>query len=199
MIYNDFFHILFENPLKTWWKARKYFAFPDVKCKFNFVYHLSKMNGDKPDWFTLKTFKLFGNHYFICKYAYNENGVLPRILGINIHDAVITDKNGAPRLERNPVINLSLFGLFEFHVEFYKKYTTMECVEKDVSMEYWEYMDEYLHYTHSLKSEAWWHYSSPIYWRYDFEEEKYVPYEMVVPTPFFSLNKKGKKKFAELK
>ena len=40
MLYNKdswigkYFRLVFENPLKTWWKARKYFKFPKVKFRF---------------------------------------------------------------------------------------------------------------------------------------------------------------------
>lgn len=167
-----YFHFyISNNPLRTWWKARKYFKFPKLSIK------------------------IFKSKY-TAPYVWLEN--VGKILDICIHDVWWKDKYDTPRHERNPIIWIILFRKYHFRVIFHMNYLTEDCSYKDCSMEYWEYMLNYLHYSHSLKVDRFWRTDSKIF-KYEvyIDEENYKlePYTLIIMPQLFSLNKKGRKLF----
>lgn len=124
-----------ENPLKTWWKARKYFKFPNIKIyvttnKYRFPYASSKYRGT--------------------------------ILDINVHDVYWKDKYGSPRHERNPLIYVCLFSRLSLWIVFHKTFINEFGEKVDESTHYWEYMIDYLYYSKSLDLSSYWTTDSKI-------------------------------------
>ena len=174
----DLVHININNPFKTWWKARKYFKKPSIKC-----------------------------HFGLLKYSfpYANRDYIGKIIDISIHDVMWKDKYNSPRHERNPYLWICLFRLIRFEIGTYIPELTETGKYEDGSMYYWEYMLDYLYYSKSLKINQCWEYTSKVYHytkyysnREDGEEDQIVPYKMVIQTPLFSLNKRGLKEFNKL-
>lgn len=174
----ELFNFRIEFPLKEWWKARKYFRFPKVKVKCSYNPY------DSP--------------YGLLSYGGN-------ILDLSIIGLGWKDKWDTPRHEHNPYIWLMLFKKYHFYVEFYMSGFNEDCSVRDYSMEYWEYMLNYLYYSHNLSIEDFWTYQSKIFKRVtehgksedgseDVKEGYYIP---IMPQ-LFSLNKRGKKEFNKL-
>ncbi len=168
--YSNLFVISIENPFKTWWKARKYFKFPNIRIRFS----------------TSKTFHPYASSY--------RRG---KILDILIHDLYWKDKFNSPRHERNPLIYICLFNRFSLWIIFYKKWIDEFGDEQNYSMEYWEYLLDYLYYTKSLKVDSYWQLDSFENAK-DSSKDKRVPMKLYIPTHLFSLNKKGLKEFKKL-
>ena len=185
-IYKDWFyleilglvHININNPFKTWWKARKYFKRPSIKC-----------------------------HFGLLKYSfpYANRDYIGKIIDISIHDVGWKDKYDSPRRARNPYVRICLFRLFRFEISTRINALTETGKVEDRSMFYWEYLLDYLYYSKSLKISRCWEHSSKVYHytkyysnREDGEEDQVVPYKMVRQTPLFSLNKRGLKEFNKL-
>ena len=185
-IYKDWFyleilelvHININNPFKTWWKARKYFKKPSIKC-----------------------------HFGLLKYSfpYANRDYIGKIIDISIQDVMWKDKYNSPRHERNPYVWICLFRLFRFEIGTRINALTETGKVEDRSTFYWEYLLDYLYYSKSLKINQCWEYSSKVYHytkyysnREDGEEDQIVPYKMVIQTPLFSLNKNGLKEFNKL-
>lgn len=175
--YSNLFAISIENPFKTWWKARKYFKFPNIRIRFS----------------TSKTFCPYASSYWRGK-----------ILDILIHDLYWKDKYDSPRHERNPLIYICLFSRFSLWIIFYKKWIDEFGDEQNYSMEYWEYLLDYLYYTKSLKLDSYWQLDSHIATikvfgnAEDGSKDKRVPMKLYIPAHLFSLNKKGLKEFKKL-
>ena len=174
----DLVHININNPFKTWWKARKYFKKPSIKC-----------------------------HFGLLKYSfpYANRDYIGKIIDISIQDVMWKDKYNSPRHERNPYVWICLFRLFRFEIGTRINALTETGKVEDRSTFYWEYLLDYLYYSKSLKINQCWEYSSKVYHytkyysnREDGEEDQIVPYKMVIQTPLFSLNKNGLKEFNKL-
>ena len=174
----DLVHININNPFKTWWKARKYFKKPSIKC-----------------------------HFGLLKYSfpYANRDYIGKIIDISIQDVMWKDKYNSPRHERNPYVWICLFRLFRFEIDTRINALTETGKVEDRSTFYWEYLLDYLYYSKSLKINQCWEYSSKVYTRIkyysnreDGEEDQIVPYKMVIQTPLFSLNKNGLKEFNKL-
>lgn len=155
-----------SNPLRSWWKARKYFRRPQIKVHF------------------------FSDYSLNCPFARYD--YTAKIFHFMSADVMWKDKWNSPRHERNPLIWCCLFKKFGFSIAFHITYEDELCKERDGSMEYWEYMLDYLHYSKTLKDPGTWLCESKLH-KLDGR-----PYRYVIPTANFSLNKEGKKKFAEL-
>lgn len=167
--YKNLIAVSIENPLKTWWKARKFFKFPFPKitiltCPYHFPYASKHWQG--------------------------------KLLDIDIHDVVWKDKYDSPRHERNPLIYICLFGRFSLWVVFSKKGINEFGEKEDKSIYYWEYLLDYLYYSKSLKLDSFWSYKSKIFSNYEDGTKKSA--NIYVPTHLFSLNKKGLKEFKKL-
>ena len=174
----DLVHININNPFKTWWKARKYFKRPSIKC-----------------------------HFGLLKYSfpYANRDYIGKIIDISIQDVMWKDKYNSPRHERNPYVWICLFRLFRFEIGTRINALTETGKVEDRSTFYWEYLLDYLYYSKSLKINQCWEYTSKVYTRIkyysnreDGEEDQIVPYKMVIQTPLFSLNKRGLKEFNKL-
>ena len=174
----DLVHININNPFKTWWKARKYFKKPSIKC-----------------------------HFGLLKYSfpYANRDYIGKIIDISIQDVMWKDKYNSPRHERNPYVWICLFRLFRFEISTRINALTETGKVEDRSTFYWEYLLDYLYYSKSLKINQCWEYTSKVYTRIkyysnreDGEEDQIVPYKMVIQTPLFSLNKNGLKEFNKL-
>ena len=174
----DLVHININNPFKTWWKARKYFKKPSIKC-----------------------------HFGLLKYSfpYANRDYIGKIIDISIQDVMWKDKYNSPRHERNPYVWICLFRLFRFEIGTRINALTETGKVEDRSTFYWEYLLDYLYYSKSLKINQCWEYTSKVYTRIkyysnreDGEEDQVVPYKMVIQTPLFSLNKRGLKEFNKL-
>ena len=174
----DLVHININNPFKSWWKARKYFKKPSIKC-----------------------------HFGLLKYSfpYANRDYIGKIIDISIQDVMWKDKYNSPRHERNPYVWICLFRLFRFEISTRINALIETGKVEDRSTFYWEYLLDYLYYSKSLKINQCWEYSSKVYHytkyysnREDGEEDQIVPYKMVIQTPLFSLNKRGLKEFNKL-
>lgn len=162
-----------ENPFKTWWKARKYFKFPNISMRFSnnkwsFPYASKKWQG--------------------------------RILDIDIHDVYWKDKWDSPRHERNPLIYICLFGKFNIWIVFHKNWINEFGEKCDESTHYWEYMLDYLYYSKSLKLTSLWTTDSKIAQITEFgnAEDVRKPMKIYIPEHLISLNKRGLKEFKKL-
>ena len=175
--YKNLVAFYIENPLKTWWRARKYFQFPDINIftttdKYCFPYASKYWQG--------------------------------KILDINIHDVYWKDKWNSPRHERDPLIYICLFNRLALWIVFTKKFINEFGEKEDYSMHYWEYILDYLYYSKSFKLSSVWTTDSKIakIRKYgnaeDGSEDKVSPMQLYIPTQLISLNKKGLKKFREL-
>lgn len=167
-----FINIYLRNPLKTWWKARKYFKIP------------------RPS-FSLCNIFCTNLYYYRCE---------GKVLDIQSHDVQWKDKYNSPRHEQNPVICICFFNRWVFKIEFciYGQNEFGEKVARD--LEYWEYLLNYIYYDKPLSCVDTWTYSSQIFKKItcygeaeDGSEDIYTPYKMIIPIPCFSLNKKGSK------
>ena len=140
MLYNKcswigkYFGLVFENPLKTWWKARKYFKFPKVRFSFGGLWLYPTLND-------------------LCA----------KILDIWITDVSWKDKYNSPRHIRNPYICITLFRKYCFLIEFGMTYITVDGKEHDCEMEYWEYMLDYVYYSKKLSKPDLWQTQSIIF------------------------------------
>lgn len=203
-IYNDnsWFHLtLWSFPLRSWWKAKKYFKFPKLQIQPFFALRISAMTetmykiGIKPN------IKLFGKEYLIshsCSAPYANNKLIGKIIDISCSDVMWKDKYNTPRHERDPYFYISFFRLFGVWITFGKKYIDPDCNLKNASMEYWEYMLDYLHYSKSLIITDFWEYNSNVYKNRNYENGETKPIRLIVPTPSFSLNKRGRKEFVKI-
>lgn len=175
--YKNLIAFSIENPLKTWWKARKYFKFPSISIRISLdKYHFP----------------------YASKYWQGK------IIDINIHDVCWKDKWSSPRHERNPLIYICLFGKLSLWVVFYKSWINEFGEKENYSMHYWEYMLDYLYYSKSLKLGSIWTTDSKIaktrvYGNAeDGSEDKVKPFQIYIPEQLISLNKRGLKEFKKL-
>jgi hypothetical protein len=177
---DKYFDIWIENPLGTWWKARKYFKLPKI------------------------SFHPFFNIHHNCPYISYKN--VGKILGVDFHDISWKDKWNSPRHEMNPYIWICLFRRFGFSINFDIYYRNEFGELESGDTYYWEYLLEWLYYKEkkTLRCYSAWQYDSRLYRnriKYgnaeDGSEDEYRPFEMVVPCVALSLNKKGIKKLKE--
>lgn len=186
------FNIYIRNPLRTWWKARKYFKMP--KISFHKV----------GKWFPKVVQSKFGNYVDnnldFCPYAcYNNIG---KILTVYSSDVLWKDKWDSPRHERNPIIWVCLFKRIGFCITFHITYSSELGENADGSSFYWEFLLTHLYYKHNLKqallASDGWTFESKLWRRVshhgsseDGSEDQYEPYQLIIPTQLFSLNKRG--------
>lgn len=167
-------HIHLSNPFKTWWKARKYFKFPDVKIKFE-------------------------THLNNFPYAHKDH--IGKILDINFHDVMWKDKYNSPRHEVNPFIFICLFRFLCLHIVFHKKFYDEIGNQTDGSSMYWEYILDYVYYSKKLTIASSWETTSKIYKKivkYG-ENGDVVKYMNIrIPIEKYSLNKQGVKEINKL-
>lgn len=198
MIDNKHFCIFIENPLKTWWKARKYFKFPKIK-----FHKIGK-------WFPKKVHTQFGDYIDdginYCPYACLDN--MGDILSIYSADVMWKDKWDSPRHERNPVIWILFFKRIGFSITFNITYLDEFGKSEFGDMYYWEFLLNYIYYHHNLKeallASGGWSTSSKLWRRIskygskeDGSKDEYEPYPIIIQTQLFSLTKKGFKKLQE--
>lgn len=168
------FTIHIENPLKTWWKARKYFKFPRPKLKF------------------------FFNSFAIANWRNSS------IVDIDIHDLYWKDKYNSPRHEISPIIYFCLFGILGFTISFPITYIDEFGDKINYDMVYWEYLLDYLYYTKSLELRNLWTTQSQIFTTTNYgkaedgSEDIKKPLLIPTMTHLFSLNKRGLKEFKKL-
>jgi hypothetical protein len=171
---NSYFDIWIENPLHTWWKARKYFKFPKVS------FH---------PFFSIKR---------NCSYfSYNNVG---KILEIDFHDIGWKDKWNSPRHEKSPYVWVCLFKTIGFSINFDIYYYNEFGEKVNGDMHYWEYLLNWLYYKNkkTLRCYSAWTSNSELY-RYvekwgneeDGSKDEYKPYQMIIPEVAMSLNKEG--------
>lgn len=170
----EWVHINVRDPLKTWWKARKYFKRPKITAKIHKVY----------------TFR---------GYPYATYHRLGKILDIYIHDVCWKDKFDTPRHERNPLIFICLFRKIALTVFFNIKYYDEFGEKQNGDMEYWEYLLTWLYYKNkrTLKCYSSWTVNSQLYktvkWgkAEDGSEDEHIPITYTLPCVAMSLNKRG--------
>lgn len=173
----NWINIHLENPLKTWWKARKYFKFPNIsiyggKLKYSFPY--------------------------ACKDR------IGKILDINFSELGWKDKYDSPRHESNPYIFICLFRFLYISIIFHKRFYDEIGRPKNGSMEYWEYILDYLYYKKKLTLASSWVYTSKIFKTIDSygesedgSEDKYKYMDIRIPIEKYSLNKRGIKELCQ--
>jgi hypothetical protein len=139
-------------PLKTWFKARKYFKFPDIK------------------------FRIFRSN---------------KLFEFEFNDVMWKDKWG-PRHESNPFISLTILS-YTLYIDFGKYRIDPEFGDKeDASMEYWEYILDYVYYNNTKLTLNNWQYSSKIYRDKD-GSKAWIPIFLTT----ICLNKRGLKRAKE--
>lgn len=161
-----------ENPLKTWWKARKYFKIPKVRLYIS------------------------TNRWY---FPYASKWWQGKLLDINIHDVYWKDKYDSPRHGKNPLIYICLFGKIALWIYFTMTYKNEFEEKVDGSIYYWEYILEWLYYKEqkTLKCYSNWTSDSLLYKtiKYgeaeDGSEDVAVPLKSIIPCVAMSLNKKG--------
>lgn len=175
--YDNLISFSIENPFKTWWKARKYFKFPDVRVVLTDNIHA---------------------------YPYASSKWRGTLLDIDIHDVYWKDKYDSPRHERNPLIYICLFSKWSLWITFHKTFINEFGDKTDESIHYWEYMLDYLYYSKSLKLNTFWTIDSKVAKIIDVgdsedgSDDKIKPMIVYIPDQLISLNKKGLKQFKEL-
>jgi hypothetical protein len=168
----NFIELWIENPLHTWWKARKYFKFPSIR------------------------FSVFSNPIYNCPYARTD--YIGKLLDINFHDIQWKDKFDSPRHEMNPHIWVCFFHKFGFSINFVIEYLDELGNKQSGDTFYWEYLLDYLYYSKNLLNIPSWSYQSKIYYQWDHDKHEAIKAEGNIPTALFSLNKRGLKKLQEL-
>lgn len=171
---DNYFAWFIENPLKTWWKARKYFKLPKIKPHFHLVYKYKN-------------------------YPYASYQRIGKILDIWITDVMWKDKYDSPRHERNPLIWICLFRKFAFSITFNVFYLDEFGERQRGDSLYWEYLLNWLIYKErkTLRCYSTWVGDSRLYKQvkeYGKEEgsvDTYKPLSYVLPCVALSLNKRG--------
>lgn len=199
ILFNKYFNIFIENPLKTWWKAKEYFKFPKIE-----IHKVGKL-------IHKKVHTEFGDYVddglYWCPYVYTDK--LKSILNIFSSDVLWKDKYDSPRHERNPIIWILFFKRIGFCITFNVTYLDELGKVRDGNMYYWEFLLNYVYYEHDLKlalnASGPWTVSSKL-WKQlitpgakeDGSNDEYKPYNIVIQHQLFSLNKKGLKKLESL-
>ena len=168
--FNKWINLCLENPLKTWFKAKKYFKRP--RCKIHF----------------------FINPTYNCPYM--NLGNIAKILDIMSCDITWKDKYNSPRHEVSPYIWICFFKKFGFSINWHIYYKDEFNMKQIGDMYYWEYLLDYLYYKKSLKSYSVWTSLSLLYKEIDKyadeeNEDTYKPITTAIPVVSMSLNKKG--------
>ena len=171
-ISNKWFSFFICNPLKTWWKAKKYFKRPKISINF------------------------FSDIFYNCPYMNITSAA--KILDIWSSDVTWKDKYNSPRHERNPFIWVCFFRKFGFSINWNIYYYNDLNEREDGSMFYWEYLLDFVYYKKTLKHFPTWIAQSKLYKTYNSEKKTYDPVYVPVPVIRFSLNKEGIKKLKEL-
>ena len=175
----NLFNIWLENPLSTWWKAKKYFKRPKIHCRF----------------FLVDKFK---------NYPYATWKRIAKILDVWISDVAWKDKWNTPRHERSPLVWVCLFRKFGFSIRFNIYYEDEFGDKYKGDMEYWEYLLTWLYYRNkkTLRCYSGWVRDSQLYRcrtygkAEDGSEDTFKPYPYIIPCVAMSLTPKGR---AELK
>lgn len=164
--HSKYFNYFIDNPLKSYWKARKYFKFPKVSIHFftDPVYNCP-----------LASFKRIGS-----------------ILEVWSCDVMWKTKYNSIRYERSPYIWVCFFKRFGFSINFNVYYKDEFNETQLMDDWYWEYLLEYTENNQKL-SEAYsvCYGTSKLYyvWDYQKDEKKYMEY--LIPIVKESLNKEG--------
>lgn len=176
VMYNGFdykwIHYFLENPFRSWWKVRKYFKRPKL------------------------SFHVFSHPVYNCPYAtYNTIG---KILDISTVDVGWKTKYDDIRFERSPYIWVCFFKRFGFSINFHFYYKDEFNEKQQFDDGYWEYLLDYLYRGNNLaKHIPTWLGTSKIYKEYDYDKEKYLFKDYIIPVVQYSLTKKGIQKLKE--
>lgn len=122
--FSNWINCYIENPIKTWWKARKYFKRP--KMYFHF----------------------FLDPIFNCPYVSLNS--IAKVLDISVCDVQWKDKFNSPRFERSPYVWICFFRRFGFSIDFHIFYNGYLNKRTNGDMEYWEYLLNYVYYNKTL-------------------------------------------------
>ena len=163
--FESYINFFIENPIKTWWKCRRYFRFPNM------------------------SFHTFTHPMYNCPYGTFK--WIGKIIDISIMDVKFKWKYDEIRFERSPYIWICFFGRFGFSINFHY-YIKNEFNERELC-DYiiWEYLLNYLYKYKSLskRTPCLLRYSK-IYKERD-NEDKLVPSKYKIPLVQYSLTKKG--------
>lgn len=154
---------LFSFPLKTYWKVRKIFKRPKIGFYFG-------------KWSSCP----------IHTFASSNN--IPKILAIWSSDVSYKYKYDSPRHEEDPNFAIILFRKYIFAITFYMSYKDELRDVVNGSIEYWEFILNYLedkNLVKSFKKSYGWERTSKLN-----KDNKYI-----IPLLEFTLNKRGLKIF----
>lgn len=127
--FDENFSWFIMNPLRTWWKARKYFRRPKIEFHF------------------------FKDIAYNCPFATFNN--VAKIIEIRSVDVQWKDKYNEPRHETDPYIWVCFFRKFGFSINF-KIYFNEDGKKQDGGMYYWEYLLDFLYYRKDInKVDEW--------------------------------------------
>lgn len=169
MIYNtkfeNYINYFIENPLKTWWKCRKYFKRPKISIHF------------------------FISPLYNCPYAsYKWIG---KIIDISCVDVYWKTKYDDIRYERPPYIWVCFFKRFGFSINF-NTYFRNEFNEKcNFNEYYWDYLLTYLYRNNDLSKVPTYIGTSKIYKQINPKDDSIKFVDSVVQIVQYSLTKKG--------
>lgn len=127
---NDLFSFYLQNPLRTWWKAKKYFKRPKIEIHF------------------------FKDLHRNCPYARYD--YVARILDIQSYDVMWKSKWNSPRHERSPYVWVCFFRKFGFSINFHITYIDYKGKIQDGDSFYWEYLLDFLYFRKDLSKVDLW-------------------------------------------
>lgn len=121
-----------------------------------------------------------------------------KILNLQVSDVQWKDKYDSPRHEYNPCINVNLFNIIGLYIEPKVIYIDEFGEKQDGSMEYWEYLLDWLYYKDkkTLKCYPTWVTQSRLYekaiqWAEVAVDDVKEPYPYLIPCVAMSLNRRG--------
>lgn len=121
-----------------------------------------------------------------------------KILSLHISDIQWKDKYDSPRHEFSPFIEINLLNVIGLHIESKVPYFNEFGEEQDGSVEYWEYLLDWLYYKDrkTLKCYPTWVTQSQLYekvthWAEVAIDDVTEPYPYIIPCVAMSLNKRG--------
>lgn len=121
-----------------------------------------------------------------------------KILNLHVSDVRWKDKYDSPRHEFSPFININLFNIIGLYVRSRIPYLDEFGERQDGSMEYWEYLLDWLYYEDkkTLKCYSTWITQSKLYeeviqWAEVAIDDIKKPYHYIMPCVAMSLNRRG--------
>lgn len=164
--FTKYFNFFIENPLKSYWKAKKYFKCPKISIHF------------------------FSNPIHNCPLASFK--YIGAILDIQSHDVMWKTKYNSIRYERPPYIWICFFKRFGFSINFNIYYKDEFNETEPLDDWYWEYLLEYTKNNQKL-SEAYsvCYGTSKLYYVWDYEKNEKKHKDYLIPIVKESLNKEG--------